>query len=53
LRHAEPSEGPALDLEEAAHAAARYVVRAVGASAPAIDRVLARRSRGAAVAPAG
>jgi AcrR family transcriptional regulator len=53
LRHAEPGDGPALDLEEAAHAAARYVVRAVGASAPAIDRVLARRSRGAAVAPAG
>jgi AcrR family transcriptional regulator len=32
-----------LDIEEAAHGAARYVVRAVGATDEAIDAVLARR----------
>jgi hypothetical protein len=33
-----------LDIEQAAHAAARYVVRAVGANEAAIDAVLARQS---------
>jgi hypothetical protein len=31
-----------IDIEQAAHSAARYVVRAVGADAAAIDAVLAR-----------
>jgi AcrR family transcriptional regulator len=55
LRHAElrQGEGAALDIEQAAHGAARYVVRAVGATPEVIDRVLARQSPGAAVAPAG
>jgi AcrR family transcriptional regulator len=53
LRHAEPGGGPALGIDDAAHAAARYVVRAVGASAEAIDRVLARRTPGVVVAPTG
>lgn len=33
---------PTLDVEQAAHGAARYVVRAVGADAAAIDAVLSR-----------
>ena len=37
-----------LDIEQAAHAAARYVVRAVGASAEAIEAVLARQTPSAA-----
>jgi AcrR family transcriptional regulator len=55
LRHAERTagEGPVLDIDVAAHGAARYVVRAVGATPEAIDGVLARQSPGAAVAPAG
>jgi AcrR family transcriptional regulator len=53
LRLAEPradDRGPALSIEEAAHGAAHYVVRAVGATPGAIDAVLARQSPGAATA---
>jgi hypothetical protein len=53
LRLAEPradDRGPGLSIEEAAHGAARYVVRAVGATPEAIDAVLARQSPGAATA---
>jgi AcrR family transcriptional regulator len=46
-----PGEGRrGLGIEEAAHGAARYVVRAVGASDEAIEAVLSRRGRGAAAA---
>jgi AcrR family transcriptional regulator len=50
LLHAEGwgSDGPGgVAIEQAAHAAARYVVRAVGADAAAVEGVLARRASAA------
>jgi AcrR family transcriptional regulator len=41
---------PGMEIEEAAHAAARYVVRAVGADARVVDAVLASQAAGRAVA---
>src|SRR5690606_10206735 len=42
-----------LDIERAAHAAARYVVRAVGASEAAVEAVLARQGPAARAAGGG
>jgi hypothetical protein len=50
LLHAEGrrSDGPGeVAIEQAAHAAARYVVRAVGADAAAVEAVLARHASAA------
>jgi hypothetical protein len=41
-----------MEIEEAAHAAARYVVRAAGANARVVDAVLASQAPGGAVATA-
>jgi AcrR family transcriptional regulator len=53
LMHAgrrDDDERPAVGIDEAAHGAARYVVRAVGVDADAVARVLERRSPDVSVA---